>query len=337
MAETNSNEKAIANPAPSDALAQAQSNAPPRSGRRAQDEWGRRLFTLIAAIPPILVVAIVVALLARSWPILTTQPVEELLAGQTWKPFKGEFGFYPFILGTLWVTGVAMIVAVPLCLLSAIYLSEYARAPMRAAMKPLLDLLAGIPSVVYGVWGIVAIVPWVQSVAAPSLGKWLGFLPLFAATNPTGFSVLAGSLVLAVMVAPVMIAVIYEVMRSVPDGLREASLAVGATRWQTVKYAVLPRALPGIIAAVVLGFSRAFGETMAVLMVVGNVARAPSSIFDPAYPLPALIANNYGEMMSIPLYDAALMGAALALLLVVLVFNLLATLALRQVIRRSKA
>jgi phosphate transport system permease protein len=137
------------------------------------------------------------------------------------------------------------------------------------------------------------------------------------------------------MVTPVIVAVTYEVLQTVPQGLREASLAVGATRWQTIKYVVLPKALPGVIAAIVLGFSRAFGETIAVMMVVGNVPQMPQSIFDAAYPLPALIANNYGEMMSIPLYDAALMGAALILLLVVLAFNLVAVLALRQAARRA--
>jgi phosphate transport system permease protein len=201
-------------------------------------------------------------------------------------------------------------------------------------MKPLLDLLAAIPSVIYGVWGLLAIVPFVQSIS-PGVGRVLGFLPLFQSHNPTGYSVLAAGLVLAVMVAPVIIAVTFEVMQTIPHGLREASLAVGATQWQTIKHAVLPKALPGILAGVVLGFSRAFGETMAVMMVVGNVPRVPASVFDPAYPLTALIANNYGEMMSVPLYDAALMGAALILLLVVLGFNLFATIILRQVIRRA--
>ena len=163
----------------------------------------------------------------------------------------------------------------------------------------------------------------------------LGFIPLFDSKNPTGFSIFSAGLVLAIMVTPVIVAVTYEVLQTVPQGLREASLAVGATRWQTIKHVVLPKALPGVIAAIVLGFSRAFGETIAVMMVVGNVPQMPRSIFDAAYPLPALIANNYGEMMSIPLYDAALMGAALILLLVVLGFNLLAVLALRQAARRA--
>jgi phosphate transport system permease protein len=258
-----------------------------------------------------------------------------LLIGQVWKPLQGEFGFYPFITGTIWVTTVAMVLAVPPCLLTAIYLAEYARPAVRTVAKPLLDLLAAIPSVVYGVWGVVVIVPWVGKSISPYLGRWLGgTIPIFATQNPTGFSVLAGGIVLAVMVAPFIIAVTYEVMLTIPDGIREASLAVGATRWQTIKYAVLPRSRAGIIAAVVLGASRALGETMAVLMVVGNVAKVPTSIFDPAYPLPALIANNYGEMLSIPLYDAALLGAALILLLIVLLFNIISTLVLRHVIRR---
>jgi phosphate transport system permease protein len=215
------------------------------------------------------------------------------------------------------------------------YLAEYARSSTRSIMKPLLDLLAAIPSVVYGVWGLLAIVPWVQDHLKPFLSRWLGFIPLFSSENPTGYSILAGGIVLAVMVIPFIVAVTFEVMRTVPDGYREAALAVGATRWQTIKSAVIPQVLPGIIAGVVLGSSRALGETMAVLMVVGNVPTLPTSIFDTAYPLPALIANNYGEMLSIPLYDAALLGAALMLLIIVLFFNVLSTLVLNRLTRRS--
>ena len=226
-----------------------------------------------------------------------------------------------------------MVIAVPPCLLTAIYLAEYARPQIRALAKPLIDLLAGIPSVVYGVWGVLTVVPFIEKAAGPALNRWLGFLTLFRTDNPTGYGVLAGGLVLAVMVFPVIIAVAEEVIRATPHGLREASLALGATRWQTVKHVVLRHTLPGVIAAVVLGFSRAFGETMAVLMVVGNVPQVPHSIFDAAYPLTALIANNYGEMMSIPSYDAALLGAALILLLIVLVFNIASRLVLVRLAR----
>ena len=305
------------------------------AARRATDRLAGHFFWVISLSPIALVLVIIVALGWRARSILAVKPLNELLTGDVWKPIAGQFGFAPFIVGTVWVTLTTMIIAVPICVLCALYLSEYARPRLRGMMKPLLDILAAIPSVIYGVWGLLAIVPVVQSAVAPALEQLLGFIPLFHSKNPTGFSVFSAGLVLAVMVTPVIVAVTYEVLQTVPHGLREASLAMGATRWQTIKHVVLPKALPGVIAAIVLGFSRAFGETIAVMMVVGNVPQMPRSIFDAAYPLPALIANNYGEMMSIPLYDAALMGAALILLLVVLGFNLLAVLALRQAARRA--
>ncbi len=270
----------------------------------------------------LLLFAVVAALLLKSWPILAGKPLKQLLLGASWHPLRGEFGFYPFIMGTLWVTALAMIISIPICLLTAVYLSEYAGRRVRGAAKSVLDVLAGIPPVVYGLFGVLAIVPVVEIISAR-----------FGADS-MGYSVLAGGIVLAVMVFPIIIAVSQEVLRSVPAQAREASLALGATRWQTVKHVVLRSVVSGIAAAVVLGFSRALGETMAVLMVVGNVPKPPHSVFDPAYPLPALIANNYGEMMSIPLYDSALMLAALILLALVLVFNLLATLVLRSVRKR---
>lgn len=225
-------------------------------------------------------------------------------------------------MGTLWVTGVAVLIAVPLCLLTAIYLSEYAHSRVREWVKPLIDILAGIPSVVYGVWGILVIVPLIKDYVAPFFGSF-----------STGYSILSGGIVLAIMIFPVIIHVALEILRAVPQEVREASLALGATRWQTIKHVVMRKALPGVAAAIVLGISRAFGETMAVLMVVGNVPKIPGSVLDPAYPLPALIANNYGEMLSIPLYDSALMLAALILLLVILIFNVVSRMILIRVER----
>jgi len=298
--------------------------------RRTKDLVAGKLFILTTGLPFVVVIIIGGTLIIRSRPILISKSIWDLIGGRIWQPLQGEFGFYPFIIGTIWVTVIAMLIAILPCLLNALYLAEYARPVTRALLKPLLDLLAGIPSVIYGVWGMIVIVPWVQHIS-PSLSKLLRI----KVSNPTGFSVLAGGIVLAVMVAPVIISVVYEVVESVPDGLRQASLAVGATHWQTIKYAVIPEAIPGIIAAVVLGFSRAFGETMAVLMVVGNVPQVPTSIFEPAYPLTALIANNYGEMMSIPLYDAALMGAALLLLVIMVIFNLISAMILNRIIRHK--
>lgn len=308
-----------------------------RLSRRVKDRLTAHTFLAITTAPLILATTIIITLAWRAWPILAIVSPWELLFGRIWQPLKGAFGFYPFILGTVWVTGIAMTLAVPPALLCAIYLAEYARPATRAVAKPVLDLLASIPSVVYGVWGVVAIVPWVQGRVAPLLNRWLGYLPLFRTTNPTGFGLLSGGIVLAVMVAPFIIAVTYEVVCAVPAGVREASLAIGATQWQTIRHVLLPHTLPGILASIVLGASRALGETMAVLMVVGNVAQVPVSIFDAAYPLPALIANNYGEMLSIPLYDAALLGAAFILLLIVVIFNLASRLVLRHLTGREVA
>lgn len=304
-----------------------------RQQRQAQDRLARWSMAALSVATVLLVPLIAGALYVRSRPILATIPLRELLLGTVWRPMQGLFGFLPFIMGTVWVTGVAMIIAVPPSLLTAVFLAEYAPPRLRSIVNPIIDLLAGIPSVVYGVWGVLTVVPFVGKTVAPTLDRYLGAIPLFHNTNPTGYNILSGGLVLAVMVFPFIIAVSQDVIYAVPQGLREASLALGATRWQTIRRVVFRRAWAGVMAAVVLGFSRAFGETMAVLMVVGNVAQVPSSIFDPAYPLPALIANNYGEMMSIPRYDAALMGAALLLLLIVLGFNLAARLVLVRWVR----
>ncbi|MBN1522218.1 MAG: phosphate ABC transporter permease subunit PstC [Candidatus Aureabacteria bacterium] len=291
--------------------------------RLIKDKLASRLMFMLTVFMIALIFAIVIGLYMKSRPILVTKAPHELLFGTKWRPLKGEFGFLPFIMGTFWVTGVSIAIAVPLCLLSAIYLSEYAHKRVRAFSLPLIDLLAGIPSIIYGMWGVIVIVPLTRDVIAP-------FFRVFS----SGYSVLTAGIVLAIMIVPVIIHVSIEVFRTVPVELREASLSLGATKWQTIKHVVIRKALPGIIAAVVLGLSRAFGETMAVLMIAGNVARIPSSLFDAAYPLPALIANNYGEMLSVPLYDSALLLASLILMAIVLVFTIASRLILIKIERR---
>lgn len=290
--------------------------------KKLKDAVASKLMLLAALFSSVIIFAMIIGLLQKSWPILETHTLSELLLSTSWFPLRGEFGFYPFIIGTIWVTVLAMAFSLPLCLLTSIYLAEYAPAKIRTLITPLIDLLAGIPSVVYGLWGILIVVPLIKDYAAPFFGY-----------RSTGYCLLAGGIVLAIMVFPIIIAVSEEVFRAVPYELREVSLALGATRWQTVKHVALRAALPGVIAAIVLGFSRAFGETMAVMMVVGNVARVPSSVFEPAYPLTALLANNYGEMMSVPLYDSALLLSALILLLVVLFFSIAARIVLLRVER----
>ena len=301
--------------------------------RRQKDRLAYHLMGAITFSIAALVPLIILGLCVRARPILEIQTFSELLFSREWHPLKGLFGFYPFIMGTFWVTAVGMIIAIPPSLLTAIYLAEYAHSKTYALITPFIDLLAGIPSVVYGIWGVLTVVPFIEKTITLTMRSRLGVLPLFQSENPTGYSALAGGFVLAVMVFPIIISIAEEVISAVPQGLREASLSLGATRWHTIRHVVLKQAGPGVLAAVVLGFSRAFGETMAVLMVVGNVPQVPGSIFDAAYPLTALIANNYGEMMSIPRYDAALLGAALILLLVVLVFNLVSRLILVRLSR----
>ena len=293
-----------------------------RRVRLTLDRIARRLMRALTAISALIVVLMALGLLHKARPILAVKPLSHLLLSGAWHPLRGEFGFFPFIMGTISVTGVAVAIAVPFCLLTAIYLAEYAPGRVREWAGHLIDLLAGIPSVVFGMWGILVVVPLIKDYLGPAFG-----------VRTTGYSVLAGGIVLAIMIFPIIIHVSVEVFRSVPYETSEASLALGATRWQTVKYVLLRKAAPGVIAAVVLGLSRAFGETMAVLMVAGNVAKVPGSIFDPAYPLPALIANNYGEMLSVPLYDSALLLASLILMLVVVLFNVASRLVLIRVER----
>jgi len=292
------------------------------SRRLRTDRVARRTMLVLTVVPTVLVLLIVLGLWQRSRPIFEVASLGDLLLGTSWKPLRGEFGFYPFIMGTLWVTGIAVVIAIPLCILTAIYLSEYAGRALREWTKPLIDLLAGIPSVVFGMCGVLIVVPFIKNHVAPLFG-------LFS----TGYTALAGGIVLAAMIAPVIVHVCLEVFRTVPREARDGALAVGATKWQTVKHVVMRKAMPGVIAASVLGLSRAFGETMAVLMVAGNVAKVPHSALDPAYPLPALIANNYGEMMSIPRYDAALLLGAFVLLVVVLVFNVASRMVLVRIER----
>ncbi|MEI7595968.1 MAG: phosphate ABC transporter permease subunit PstC [Bacteroidota bacterium] len=270
------------------------------------------------------VLFIALGLLLKSLPILKDNSFLHLLSSRKWHPLNGEFGMLPFIVSTFWVTGLAILFSVPLCILFAIYLTEYANSKALKIVYPFIDILSGIPSVIFGVWGILVIVPFIRDYLAPFFG-----------IQSAGYSILAGGLVLSIMVIPIIVNVIVEVIKSIPQELRDASLSLGATKWQTIKYTVLRKAKPGIIAAIVLGLSRAFGETLAVIMVVGNVVQIPSNSLQAGYPLPALIANNYGEMLSIPLYDSALMFSALILFIIVVIFNLLSRWILMRVERSN--
>ncbi len=275
---------------------------------RVNYTWMIVSLLLVASLPFLLFLG----LYLKSFLLIHDYNLSDLLFSKEWKPGIGKFGFFPFIVGSIWVTLLAMLLSAPICLLTAIYVTHYTKKRFLRIMHPAIDILAGIPSVVYGVWGILVIIPFISHYLGPFFG-----------VNTLGYSILAAALVLSIMIIPFILNILIEVFQAVPIELEEAALSLGATQWQTVKHVVIKKSLPGIIAAFGFGLARAFGETMAVLMVVGNVVKLPKSVFDPGYTLPALIANNYGEMLSIPRYDSALMFAALILLAVSLFFNLI--------------
>ncbi len=257
-------------------------------------------------------VAIAFGLVLKSWPIIIKYPLTNLLFQSNWQPTTGQFGFLPFILGSVAVTVSGFIIMVPLTLFPAIYLTQYASTRVWRIMQPVIDILAGIPSVIHGVFGVLVIVPFISEFIGPMFGQ-----------SSSGYTLLAGAIILAIATLPFVLHMLLEVFRTIPVELKEASLSLGATYWETIKKVLLKKAMPGIVASYALGISKAFGETIAVLMVVGNVIKMPNSLLEPGYPLPSLIANNYGEMLSIPMYDSALMFAALLLFVVVIVFNML--------------
>jgi phosphate transport system permease protein len=288
--------------------------------RLLTDIWGKKLMLGLTIFCVSTALFIGLGLFYKSAPLMQSQHLSELLFSTEWSPSQGKFGLWGFILGTLWVTFTALLIAFLPCLLCSIYLTEYADKRIMNTVRPVIDVLAGIPSVIFGVWGIILVVPFVSDYVAPLFG-----------VQSTGYTILAGGIVLALSVFPVIIQLLVELFQSIPRELREASLSLGATQWQTIKWVMLRKAGPGVVSAVVIAFCRAFGETMSVIMVTGNVVMVPHSVLDPAYPLPSLIANNYGEMLSIPLYDSALMFVALILFSIILIFNLISRYILLQV------
>ena len=293
--------------------------------RTLKDRTAKGLMLTMTVVAILMVVAIAIGLYLKSRPVLESQSLSSLLFGSQWKPLKGQFGFLPFLMGTVWVTLLAIAFALPISLFTAIYITEYARPMVKRFVFPVLDILAALPSVIYGVWGILVVVPWISNHVAP---HYVDF--------STGYTVLAAGIVLGIMVLPLLVSLFIEVFSSVPAELREASLSLGATQWQTALRVVVRRSLSGILASSVLAVSRAMGETIAVLMVCGCVVGLPHGLLDACYPIPALIANNYGEMLSIPLYESALMFAALILFVVVLIFNLLSRIVLYRIEKQNE-
>jgi phosphate transport system permease protein len=240
----------------------------------------------------------------------------------TWDPVAENFGALPFIYGTLVTSFVALLLAIPIGVGAAIYLAEYAPPQVSKAISILVDLLAAIPSVIYGLWGIFVLVPCMQKVVQPFLGKYLGFLPFFQGPN-YGVGFLAASFILAIIIVPFIISVSREVILAVPSVYKESAYALGTTRWEAIWDIVLSYGRVGILGAVILALGRAIGETMAVTMIIGNNVVISPSLFSPGYTLASVLANEFAEADT-NMYLSALIEIGLVLFLVSIIVNILA-------------
>jgi phosphate transport system permease protein len=246
----------------------------------------------------------------------------------TWDPTRDLFGAAPYIYGTLVTSGVGLLLALPISIGLALFLTEMAPASFRSIVSFPIALLAGIPSVVYGLWGLFVLVPVLRDPVEPFLARTLGFLPLFQGA-PIGLGYLAAGVILAIMILPTITSISIEVLQTVPGSLREAALALGATRWESIRIAILPYARAGIVGATMLGLGRALGETMAVTMLIGNSPTIRASLFAPGYSLPAVIANEFAEASG-DLHTSALAALGLLLFLVTVLLNIVARLLVRM-------
>ncbi|MEP7125673.1 MAG: phosphate ABC transporter permease subunit PstC [Byssovorax sp.] len=290
-------------------------------GRPTGDRAFRGVMTLfgltILAVP-----AMMVAQLVHTSKLSLAKFGLSFLTSTKWDPVHQEFGAWPFIYGTVVSSLLALVIAVPVSIGLAIFLSDLAPSRLRKPLGFLVELLAAIPSVVYGFWGIFVLVPLLRESVEPTIIKYLGSIPFFEGP-PLGFGMLAAGVILAIMIVPTITSVTREVLKAVPDTHREAAIGLGATPWDTIRYAVLPSARSGIVGAIILGLNRALGETMAVTMVIGNRPKAAASILAPGYSMASVIANEFAEADS-DLYLSALAEMALLLLVVALVMNLAA-------------
>src|SRR5262249_46254167 len=255
------------------------------------------------------------------------------LTTSTWDPVAEEFGALPFIYGTLVSSLIALLIAVPLGIATAAYLTELAPLWIRQPLISLIEMLAAIPSVILGLWGIFVMIPWLRQYPFPWLRRFFGWTPFF--NGPIyGPCMLAGGIIIAVMILPIITSVSREILRSVPDLQREAAYGLGATRWEATRIAVLSYAKKGLFGAVILGLGRALGETMAVTMVIGNTPQIALSLFQPGYTLASVLANEFTEATS-EMYLQSLFAIGLVLFGITILVNLLAQLLLRTIAVKS--
>jgi phosphate transport system permease protein len=304
-----------------------------RPGRSQADAWFRAT-VLTVALSVLAITAVITYELCRNSQLSIARFGWSFLWGTTWDPIAEQFGALPFLYGTLVTSAVALLIAVPMGLGVAVFLSELAPRWLSDPVAFLVELLAAIPSVIYGLIGIFVLVPMVRNYVEPFLSGTLGFLPIFQGA-PYGVGMLTASLVLSVMVVPFIVSVSREILMAVPRAQREAILSLGATRWEMVWVAILPYARSGIMGSIFLALARALGETMAVTMVIGNRPEIKLSLFEPGYTMAAVIANEFTEATS-DVYLQALIEIGLVLFAVTILVNALARLLIHSLSRQME-
>lgn len=302
-----------------------------RAGRNSRDLAFEKASAFFAFVVLFLAVLLFAVLLRESMPALRKFGVSFLVSG-TWDPVAEKFGVLPFLFGTLVSSFLALMIAVPLSVGAAIFIDEFAPPWLKAPVALLAELLAAIPSVIYGLWGIFVLVPILRDGIMKPLAKYLGWIPLFK--GPVyGPSMLAAGVLLSIMIIPFILSVTREVLATVPPRQKEAVLSLGGTRWEMIRIVIGQHCLPGIFGATILGLGRALGETMAVTMVIGNRPEIFASLFQQGYSMAAVIANEFAEAGGLQLSSLILIG--LLLMLVTLAVNLAAKGMLSKMVARA--
>jgi phosphate transport system permease protein len=304
--------------------------APSPSSTRRVSKWGDRIFTTLTGAAAALVIGLLIAyVVALYYGAKTSIDLFgfSFLTTQVWNDTSNVYGVVPFAVGTLLTSAIALLIAVPLSLAAAVFLTQQAPAWLRGPVGQLIELLAAIPSIIFGLWGLIVLVPIMRYDVDPALQTWLGWTGLFGG-SPTGLGILTASVVLAVMIIPTITAISRDTVAAVPISQKEAALSIGATDWEVTRHAVLPYARGGIFAGIVLGLGRALGETMAVTLVIGNCNSLPLfggqlSVLACGQTISTLLANQFFEAVNAT-ERAALIEAGLVLLVITLLVNVIA-------------
>jgi phosphate transport system permease protein len=286
---------------------------------------------LASAIMILALIALFIVFLTKQSYVSIVQFGFRFLTGRQWDPINNQFGALPFIYGTVVTSIIAIVLAGIIGVASAVFLTQFSPQWLAGPILFLIELLAAIPSVVFGIWGIFQFSPILRNNVEPFLQKYLGFLPIFQGT-PMGVGMLAAGIVLAIMILPTITSISRDVLMTVPREQKEAALGLGATQWEMIRLAILPYSWPGILGGMMLGLGRALGETMAVTMVIGNRPEIAASLFAPSYSMASVIANEYTEATT-PVYLSSLTEIGLLLFIVTILFYMVARLMIRRVNR----